>query len=103
MPTLEQLFIFTDYKKKISELFMWMSTWQAIQQYHHNKCFRERVLHELQQETMKSLQYQGKYNMYISEAHRQSMFGEVINDNRNGNNDYPSLQEQQFMSEYQHH
>ena len=71
MPYLDKFFIFKDFKKKVSELLMWMSSWQAIQQYYHNKYHRERISSEISQENYKCMMYQRKYQSYMTEAARQ--------------------------------
>ena len=70
MPCLENFYIFKELKKKVSELFMWMSSWQAIQQYYHNKYNRERISYEISQESYKCMMYQRKYQSYMREAMR---------------------------------
>jgi hypothetical protein len=70
MPCLEKFYMFKDLKKKVSELFMWMSSWQAIQQYYHNKYNRQRIIYEISQENYKCMMYQRKYQIYMREAMR---------------------------------
>lgn len=47
MPCLENFYIFKGTKRRISELFMWLSSWQAVQQYYHNKYHREKIIYEI--------------------------------------------------------
>ena len=61
MQQLKGLFIFVEVRKKVSELFMWMGSWMAMQQYYHNRYYREIIKWEVEQDNLKAIMYQRNY------------------------------------------
>jgi hypothetical protein len=40
MAPLKEHFMFSEYRKNLGELFLWLSSWISMQQYYQNKYFR---------------------------------------------------------------